>query len=260
VRREPASDEALKGADAEPMKRLFDRLDEWRHFPSYQLERRADIFFSLYLVEVLEAKLGFGLRDTLAPEFPVRIGTIDPHTPVHASYKIDYLALSADGTRPIFVEPKTDDASRREAQDSYLKAAQSVGLTELLAGLLDIFRATQSKRKYFCYLVHLERMGLLEIPGALTELMRRASLRGATAASRAIRVCNPPFEPPVVVYVQPHGEGPDVVSFREFAEVVSSHDDPVSRRFAASLIEWAEIRAGCPSTRPAAHGSLTRGH
>ena len=35
------------------MLQLFDRLDEWRDFPNYQLERRADIFFSLYLVEAL---------------------------------------------------------------------------------------------------------------------------------------------------------------------------------------------------------------
>ena len=35
---------------------LFDRMDAWRHLPSYQLERRADLFFSLYLPEVLEAR------------------------------------------------------------------------------------------------------------------------------------------------------------------------------------------------------------
>lgn len=36
---------------------LFDRMDNWRHLPSYQLERRADLIFSLYLPEVLVAKL-----------------------------------------------------------------------------------------------------------------------------------------------------------------------------------------------------------
>ena len=28
---------------------LFERLENWRHLPNYQLERRTDIFFSLYL-------------------------------------------------------------------------------------------------------------------------------------------------------------------------------------------------------------------
>jgi len=32
---------------------IFDRMDVWRHLPSYQLERRADLFFALYLPEVL---------------------------------------------------------------------------------------------------------------------------------------------------------------------------------------------------------------
>ncbi len=48
--------------DEENMKQidtLFNRMDAWRHLPNYQLERRADLFFSLYLPEVLEAKLGF---------------------------------------------------------------------------------------------------------------------------------------------------------------------------------------------------------
>jgi hypothetical protein len=55
---------------------LFDHLDNWRHLPNYQLERRADIFFSLYLKDVLEARLGFAIRDPLIPGFPVHLKTI----------------------------------------------------------------------------------------------------------------------------------------------------------------------------------------
>jgi len=124
---------------------LFDRMDAWRHFPNYQLERRADIFFSLYLPEVLEAKLGFPVRPELAPEFPVRIGTIYPNIPINKSYKIDITA-----------------------------------------------KATES----------------------------------------------------LIVYVQPNGNGPDIISFREFADVVERHADSVSSRFAGSLREWGEIQAG----------------
>lgn len=32
---------------------LFKRMDAWRHFPNYQLERRADIFFSLRFATAL---------------------------------------------------------------------------------------------------------------------------------------------------------------------------------------------------------------
>jgi hypothetical protein len=78
-------------------------MDACRHLPNYQLERRGDQFFSLYLPEVLEAKLGFPVGSTIIPEFPVRIGMIYPDIPIDKSYKIDYVALSADADKAIFV-------------------------------------------------------------------------------------------------------------------------------------------------------------
>jgi hypothetical protein len=218
-------------------------MDEWRHFPSYQLERRADIFSSLYLAEVLEAKLGVPMCPQLAPEFPVRKGTIYPNVQSDASLKIDYLALTADGAGSVFVELKTDGASRRLIQDEYLLAAQRVGLSALLEGVCQIFRATNAKRKYFALMLHLEHMDLLQIPAALKVVMAGKSLRGAPAASNDIVVTGPSATPRIV-YVQPNGDGPDVISFDEFADVVARHPDPVSQRFAASLREWSRVQAG----------------
>ncbi len=127
---------------------LFDRMDAWHHLPNYQLERRADLFFSLYLREVLEAKLGFPVAAQLVPEFPVRIGTIYPAILTDKSYKIDYVAMSADADKAILVELKTEGLSRRDNQDAYLLASRKVGFPALLGGVLDIFRATSAKRKY----------------------------------------------------------------------------------------------------------------
>jgi hypothetical protein len=220
---------------------LFNRMDAWRHFPNYQLERRADIFFSLYLAEALEATLGFPVSSEMAPEFPVRIGTIYPGIPTDKSYKIDYLAMSADATMPIFVELKTEGASRRESQDRYLTASQSVGLVALLEGLLDIFRATKAKRKYFSLLVQLQRMSLIRIPSSLERVMADRTLQGSVEASRSVEITATPTERPRVVYVQPHGDGPNTVSFHEFAAIVSRHSDHVSQRFAESLREWADV-------------------
>ena len=222
---------------------LFDRMDAWRHFPSYQLERRADLFFSLYLPEVLGAKLGFSITRKLVPEFPVRKGTIYPGKPTDSSFNIDYVALSADGSTAILVELKTEGLSRREEQDKYLLAARDLGLPVLLAGLLDIFRATKAKQKYFCLLEHLANMGLLRIPDELRAIMARPDIRGTTAASRAIEITAHTADT-LIVYVQPNGVGPDIISFAEFAEVVRRHEDPVSQRFAASLRTWAAVRAG----------------
>ena len=226
-----------------PIDGLFDRMDAWRHFPNYQLERRADLFFSLYLAEVLETKLGFPVHPGLIPEFPVRIGTVYPDRPTDGSKKIDYVALSAAADKAVFVELKTEGRSRRPDQDEYLLAAQAVGLSRLLEGLLDIFRATNAKRKYFRLLEHLEAVGLLRIPTLLKEVMGRSFLRGADDASHQIEITARAVEV-LIVYVQPNGSGPDIITFPEFAEVVRRHDDPVSRRFAASLSEWAVTRAG----------------
>ena len=229
---------------------LFDRMDTWRHFPNYQLERRADIYFALYLVEVLEAKLGFPVCPELVPEFPVRIGTIYPNKPTDKSYKIDYVALSAARDKAILVELKTDGLSRRIEQDEYLLAAQKVGLHRLLEGLLDIFRATNSKRKYFCLLEYLEQMGLLRIPETMNEIMARPTLQGVSEASRQVEIKVAPAES-LIVYVQPNGEGHNVITFRDFAEVIRKHDDNVSQRLAQSLLEWAEVQAG---EKPVDHG------
>ncbi len=218
---------------------LFDRMDAWRHLPDYQLERRADLFFSLYLAEALQAKRGFPIREQFVPEFPVRKGTIFPGIPVkesNQSYKIDYLALSADGAKALLVELKTESLSRREDQDNYLIAARNAGLPALLDGLLEIFRKTDAKRKYFYLLEQLEKIGLLRIPTEMHALMARPSLHGATEASRAIQITAHTTES-IIVYIQPNGTGEGVISFAEFAKVVRRHNDPVSLRFATSLVQ-----------------------
>ena len=58
------------------MEALSDALcqfDQWRHLPAYQLERRVDVFFGLFLPEVIvrRFKAPFG---KLIPEFPLHKG------------------------------------------------------------------------------------------------------------------------------------------------------------------------------------------
>ena len=79
------------GSDStDAVTRLFDLLDQWRHFPAYQLERRADIFFALYLPGIIEHALGVKVDARVIPEFPIR----KEHS--RRSTKVDYLALSED--------------------------------------------------------------------------------------------------------------------------------------------------------------------
>jgi len=232
----------------DPVTAVFDRMDEWRHLPKYQLERRSDLFFSLYLAEVIESSLGVPMRAEVTPEFPVHKATIYPDHRGDDCCNIDYLALSANGAEPVFVELKTDLASRRLRQDDYLLRAQQVGLPALLDGVCNIFRATsrQYRHKWFVLLLHLESMDLLRVPDRLKDIMAAASHRGAPEASREI-VVTASAATPHIVYVQPRADdacGDTVISFEDYARVVEGHPDPVSQRFAASLREWARVPAG----------------
>ena len=222
---------------------LFNRMDSWRHLPNYQLERRADLFFSLYLHNVLPRKTGVPVRAELAPEFPVRIGTIYPDKPIDKSYKIDYVAVAESGERAFLIELKTEGDSRRESQDRYLLASKAVGMTALLEGLLKIFRATEAKRKYYCLLAQLEAMGLLRIPEELTEIVRGKSMKGANEASRKILITSK-VESCEILYIQPKSDGPHVISFEEFARAIENSEDEFAARFAQSLRDWAQVKAG----------------
>lgn len=222
---------------------LFDRMDSWRHLPDYQLERRADLLFSLYLPAVLESRFGLPIHPELIPEFPVRHGTIRKGSTSNRSDKIDYLALSQNGATAIFVELKTDMQSRRTEQDWYLIAAKEVGLAGLLEGLKLIFLATNEKQKYFHLLDSLAGLGLLRVPPQMRDTMQGSSLRGAREAASGIEVTCLVTQHRIV-YVQPVGAGPDVITFADFAAAVGQQDDPLSCRFAQSLARWANVKAG----------------
>ena len=118
--------------------RIFERLDEWRHLPAYQLERRADIFFALFLPEVLSKVFRTNIDPaTIIPEFPIKKSILAPLNTCH-SYNIDYFASSKDRTvlptgekgRVIyFVELKTDMASIDSDQLKRLEGLRRLAVT-----------------------------------------------------------------------------------------------------------------------------------
>jgi len=224
--------------------RIFDLLDEWRHLPDYQLERRADIFFAACLPEFLSWRLKLDIRPSLIPEFPVRIGTIDPSSACNQSCKIDYLALDAKGRRALFVELKTDPSSRREKQEKYLRAARKIGLPALLDGVLKIVSASDHKHKHCCLLRLLEKHALLTLPLDLDDALNSphyASAVNACLPQVKIIAANPSID---VLYLQPVASLPDEVGFAELASWLDGEGGAVAVRFAASLRKWADVPPG----------------
>lgn len=220
---------------------LFDNLDLWRHYPDYQLERRVDIFFSLYLHEILEEKLNVKIIDEFIPEFPIQKKLIDKKS--NMSYKIDYFTMTADGTTPIFVELKTDDDSRNKDQDDYLNEARNTGLVNLLKGIKEISLVTSSKQKYFKFFKQLEKMNLVQIPESLEQLMKQTSLIGYKKKIQEIMIIANPSKNAEILYIQPNGKEKNIINFQEIAKIIERHTDPVSRRFVQSLRKWAQIKA-----------------
>ena len=203
--------------NASHINQLFDQLDKWRHLPAYQLERRADIFFSLYLPEVLQKHFNLQHLPVLIPEFPCRIGTVDqPNSDDNHSNKIDYLAVSVPDKKAYFVELKTDNASRNKSQDKNMEEAQKLGLSELICGVHCIAEKTIEKDKY-------------------KNLTKRLELYREWKGELSI------------VYVLPDRdeklEAPQI-TFADFAEIVETHPDHLSKRFGCSLREWAKCKAG----------------
>ena len=138
---------------------------------------------------------------------------------------------------------KTEGESRRESQDQYLLAAKKAGMTALLEGVLQIFRATQAKRKYYCLLRQLAAMGLLDIPAEFDRIMHSQSLQGINEASKSVQIISKVSRCDIL-YIQPEGKSKQVISFAEFASVIEQNDDAFAKRFSRSLREWAEVKAG----------------
>lgn len=235
---------------------LFNNLDAWRHLPAYQLERRADIFFSLYLAEVLQKKFHLPEAPILIPEFPVRYGSVREalgrtdlfgEAGKNQSFKIDYLAVTKDGGRVFFIELKTDMASRSDKQDGNMERAVEMASHLLFSGIEKMHEKSNEKQKYlalYSYLheqLHTNERQLTKITDGKTKgIIFKDDFEQFFTDLNKI--------PPTIVYLQPNVDdkkaGMEYIDFSYFADVVENHPDYLSLRFAKSLREWAKVGAG----------------
>lgn len=201
--------------------KIFNLLDLWRNLPAYQLERRADIFFALYLPEIIYKKFSVD-PEIIIPEFPVRIGTIynNPYrNNPNLSFKIDYVVVSNESNKVYFVELKTDDGSRREKQDLYLERAKETGMKNLVDGIIDIYKATSSKKKYDNLLNQLSEIGFVKLPESTN-----------TCKDYEVEI----------VYIQPNNDetGKLIISFDDISNYIGDNKDFLTQRFIQSILSW----------------------
>lgn len=199
---------------------LFDTLDKWRNFPAYQLERRVDIFFAIYLDEILEKITGNRI-DFIIPEFPIRIGEITDND-LNKSYKIDYLTVSEEKKIVYLIELKTDTSSRRENQDWYLKKAKKINVHNLINGVLKIYKATAYKKKYSNYLEELKKIGWIK-----TDNKNYKNISNDYDIH--------------IIYIQPQKKQTEtefIISFENIIKALSPRKDFITQRFLSSLENW----------------------
>ncbi|MCA9597700.1 MAG: hypothetical protein KC776_30515 [Myxococcales bacterium] len=225
---------------------VFALLDRWRHLPAYQLERRADVFFALYLREVVSAHVGVELHTVMIPELPLRRGMLygDGEPSPNKTAKADYLLATASCDTFYLLELKTAQTSRRTKQDQYLELAKKAGLRAIVDGVIAVAAASSSKylQKYLHLLSDLSALGLVEVPAQLYDevfpSVRARATRGLAQVRNLVGTPEPPLR---ILYVQPEAESAaNTIGFAEYAAIVNGHDDDVSRAFARALRQWIE--------------------
>jgi hypothetical protein len=204
--------------------RVFDRLDDWRQLPSYQLERRADIFFSVYLEDVF-SQIKNEKVVCIIPELPIKKGTIEPNRPrrrPNESYKVDY-AVFTESNQVYLVELKTDNQSITKNQCSRYRKVIEVGFKAIMQDVIKLFHASKSRGKYEYLLSKLEQVG-------------------AVAKKEGEWVCTDKFSfYHTPLFIKPTKQATDegeVLDFDALLAVVSDMEDPLTKRFKTSLLRW----------------------
>ena len=243
---------------------LLRLLDEWRHLPAYQLERRVDIFFGVLLPEFFNKKFGVS-NARVVPEFPLHKATIGL-AKTDQSVKVDFAVFCDEqGKRKTFlVELKTDDESVNVGQLENMVKAREVRPRRLLCGVRQIALSTTSVRKYaqlVWRLIDLDCFAKNTL-NDVRDIFADGVSTKLQSAFRKLVVDEKWDDVPIdLVLIAPNKpkfpEGSckakvldefSCVSFREFAEVVEGckerFDPEFLSVFAVYLKCWARVPAG----------------
>jgi hypothetical protein len=166
------------------IEKLLAKMNEWRFYPRFQLERHFDILLSFVLPELLaqirmddKRNMLDCLSDppealrasTIIPEFPLPLNLLYSNQKGFLTNAVDFAVFipNADLTtinKVLFVELKTDEASARDAQTRYMHRIHTEGwlFSPWLESIINtILNSKQNARKYLFLLQKLSDIGLL---------------------------------------------------------------------------------------------------
>ena len=200
---------------------IFDRLDKLALFPGYQLERRVDIFFALYLDRIINRRFHENITSkNIIPEFPLlkkqgKDGKQDyrPNRVDYAVFGMNYLYL---------IELKTSVGSRNKDQDKVLSRAKGKDLPALIHEAFKIRDESGKTEKYDYFERCLNDIGIDH--KALDEVIYGKEIK--------------------IVYIQPYERPSDkeqpytIITFEQIRTYIEQEDDAIAKRFCKSLMEW----------------------
>jgi hypothetical protein len=216
------------------IEQLFSLLTEWRAFPNYQLERRADIFFALYLKEILRDKYPDNEFELIIPEFPLRYGSIreeDQGNGANRSAKVDYVCVDRVNEFCVLLELKTEERSLRVDQFENMKNALKAGYAALLDGVRELIKHTKEKGKYTTLLKYLDA----EVPTNAGAMARHGS--GTPMSGMKMTIIKPTANESTCP------EDCDVISFDAVAAAlgkIAGPSDHLTQAFISALANWRE--------------------
>ncbi len=152
------------------IEKIFSNLDIWRKLPKYQLERRLDIFFTIYLKEIVEVfykeilnEKDIKLSEVIIPEFPLKKDDVANEdktlTRVFSSTNVDYVMFCEHKSKCIFIELKTDIDSVDDEQFNYLTKAKDKKWNQIFEEVKKIEQHSGSSKKYTDLVNHINEQG-----------------------------------------------------------------------------------------------------
>lgn len=145
--------------------RILSQVDEWRHLPAYQLERRVDVLFGMMLPTVIGVKFEVNPEDCrVIPEFPLHKGKLGIKKN-NQSLNVDFAVFfEKEATKHLcLVELKTDQKSIKVEQIETMEQAREAGARKLLVGLLEAANSSAEPRKYAHLIWKLHEIGCIEL-------------------------------------------------------------------------------------------------
>lgn len=167
------------------IKNLLLRLDEWRFYPKFQLERHFDVLLSFVLPEllwkyaqdensslpeILTKRPDSFLSSIIIPEFPLALSLFDPGDKGYLANAADFAIFIPGGeeypvNNVLFIELKTDESSARDSQTTYMNRIQTEEkpFKEYLEAIIQIIlNSKHNSRKYLYLLKQFSDLGLLQ--------------------------------------------------------------------------------------------------